>query len=280
MRPSLLLGLALLVPAASGPPEVPRGFRRVDPGPRRSDERTAGHWRGWVEMTLVGSPLRRALEYRQVVYRQGPGRSPEALYALESTGRVHYRLRDDGLVLVDGVGRPPVLYFPDERQPVTVHLLSPARGLKKTPYRTLDLKDGHASFHGDVLFYARLDRADGYLVGYARIDTARRRVGEQRIVVQVTPNPKRGYEQDAARVDRPEPVRAGDYLFWMNHGWDNKFDRYPVTEPWRTRRTRVIDLRSGKLISGAEVPRAVLERHVPALAPFLQQAANRGPARR
>ena len=262
-----LVALVLASPlAATGPAGFGRGARE----PYRVGELHAGGWVAWIDLTAAGFG-QRAIPYRQEVYRQAPGRQPERLFEQTSAGAVWIRLRDDGLLCLQGVGGVPSLYFPGAREPVPIQLLPPERGAQPGGYPDIAANNGHVSFHDDVLSYGRYYTVDEYLIGFLRIDASGRRVAEQRLVADVYAAHDGGSGAWAASITTPPPLRIGDYLFWRNRGWDNVYYPDLVRGTWKEQRARVIDLRGGRLVEFHEVPRMLRETHAAELAPFLKE---------
>ena len=132
----------------------------------------AGGWVAAVEKEHVGPPGARAPRFRQRVVRQGPGDpQPVVLYEQTSTGSVRIHLRDDGLLLIQPVGLPPRLHFPDSKEPVELELPPPQQW--QYPFSP-DTKIGTTWFLDDCLLYSRMAYPGHLLIGYVRIDAAER----------------------------------------------------------------------------------------------------------
>jgi hypothetical protein len=232
----------------------------------------AGKWLATVESTQAGPPGGRTIAYRQQVLRQGPDDAmPVLLYEQTSTGRVGIRLRDDGLLLVQPVGPLPRLYFPGSKEPVQLELPPPRKMNRDSAYTDA----GTTWFLGDCLFYSRMAAPGHLLIGFVRIDAGKKAVAEARLCLEVA-----GKEQGEAYAAAVTPVvfRAEDYVFWVNTGYHNAFYPDAVSTEWRSRKLRVLSLKTGAPVDPDRVPVEVLRRNRERLLDFVeQQAHNRAP---
>lgn len=232
----------------------------------------AGKWVATVEATRAGPSQGRAIAYRQRVFRQGPNdKEPVQLYEQTSTGSVGIRLRDDGLLLVQPVGPLPRLYFPGSKEHVDLELPPPKQMDVKHAYT----EAGDTWFLDDCLFYSRKARPGHLLIGFVIIDARKKAVSESRLCLEVVAK-----EQGVAHAAVVQAVvfRAGDYIFWVNAGYHNAFYPDAIMGEWKSRKLRVLSLKTGALVDPERVPAEVLRQNKERLLDFVEkQAHNRAP---
>jgi hypothetical protein len=245
------------------------------PGAQGMDKRRqeAGGWVASIERERAGPEGGRAIAYRQRVLRRGPDdKKPVLLYEQTSTGRVRMLLRDDGLLLVQPVGPLPRLYFPGLKEPVERELPPPRQWeFQSAPYTSVD----QVWFLGDCLFYARRAYPGHLLVGFERIDPAKRTVGEGGLCLEATDKEQ---AEATAAAPRPVVIRVGDYVLWVNAGFHSSYFPDAVRGQWKPRRVRALNLLTRKLVNRDELPEKLLrDNKVHLLAVLNEQVHNRSP---
>jgi hypothetical protein len=236
-------------------------------------KRQAGKWTAVVELKMVGNPMARAWRYRQRVLRQGPDdKEPVLLFEESSTGRVQINLRDDGLLLVQPVRTLPQMYFAGSKDPVTLNLPPPKNWtLRPAPSG----KIGTTWFLGDCLFYCRKPRPGYLLIGFVRVDAAKKTTTDSKLGVEVADS-----NQSEARAAEVLPIvfRVGDYVLWVNRGHHTEYHPEAVQGEWKQRKVRCLSLAKGELVDAARIPEAVLRQNKDRLLEFVEkQAHNRSP---
>lgn len=243
-----------------------------------SQERTgpvlrAGQWSAWIKATApdYGQYTPRAICYHQTVFRQGPqDKAPVQLFEEKSTGSVRIFLRNDGLLVVQPVAGEPRLYFPDAEQPLVLLLPPPQKWNKPfSPYTNID-HWGHLFFLDDVLFYGRYPYPGHYLIGFVRLDVEKRRITENRLCVEVATESEPDANAAAASFARPAPIRVGNYVFWKNVGYRSDYFPDAVTGTWKQRKTRILDLKTGEVITLERVPTDIIQKHQEMLKEFIE----------
>jgi hypothetical protein len=219
----------------------------------KGQEQRLGGWRAWIEYTLVGSPMNRALKHGQVVFRQGPRETvPVKLFELTSTGGVRIVLREDGTLLVQGVGTPPALFFPYTPKGITLKLPRPSVWTDKHFGPSPALGET-ILWLDDLLFYGREVWPARYLIGYLRVDAAKKQIVENRICMEAY-HRNEEYAAWAASIATIPPVRIGDYIFWRNRGTLNEFLPENKQGPWKKSLVRVYHLKTHKMVPFNQVP--------------------------
>ena len=132
-----------------------------------------------------------------------------------------------------------------------------------------------AWFLGDCLFYARKAYPGHLLVGFERIDTAKRTVGGGKLCLEATDKEK----SDASAAEPlPVVIRVGDHVLWVNTGFHNAYFPDAVGGRWKPRRLRAIDLTARRLIDLDELPEKVLRDNKDRLLTVLEKHVhNRSP---
>lgn len=258
-----LLLLALVSPSFGAPPWT--GF---GPHDERHFSQQAGVWRATVEKTLVGSPQRHVLTWNQKVFRQGPDDSePVLVYEQTFSDGVRIHLREDGLLLVEPAGSAlPRLYFPRSKDPVEIRLPPP----RTTDPDDYDFKMGTTWFLDDSLFYSR-HYLDHRLIGYLRIDPKKSTLNESKLCLDIVA------DEDSGRP-LPAVFRAGDYIFWVNKGYDNTIIPPEPSNEWVASKMRALSMTSCKAIEPEDVPLEVIQRNKTRLLKFVEdQVHNRSP---
>jgi hypothetical protein len=134
---------------------------------------------------------------------------------------------------------------------------------------------GNTWFLDDCLFYDREAFPGHRLIGFVRIDAAKKKLGESKLCYEVVEKQQAvGY---AAAV-LPVLFRIGDYVLWVNQGYDNSWYPDVVRGEWKSRRIRAIDLKTGEPTDSEKVPEELLRTNKDRLWKFVEsQAHNRAP---
>ncbi len=208
---------------------------------------------------------------RQRVFRQGPNDAePVLIFEQSSTGSVQINLRDDGLLLVQPIGPLPRLYFPGKKEPMLLELPPPQEwDFRFSPYTEI----GKTWFLGDCLFYNRMAHPGHRLIGFVRIDAAKRAVAESKLCVEAADAMQAS--ANAANV-LPVVFRVGDYVLWTNWGHHTEYHPEAVRGEWKERKVRCINLKTGDLIDPAKVPETLLQNNKDRLLEFIEKQAHNG----
>lgn len=272
---AMLLLLGTLAVAASPAPIVedlkddPRRYHDIDLRGRPWEERhTAGKWIVTVCGVLAGTGNERVVRFDQEVLRQGPDDKAAVCLFSQRTARgaIGIRLRDDGLLLIQPVGKHGRLYFPGSAEPVELVLPTPQKLDSEYHY----LNAGQTWFLDDVLLYDRKPTSDCRQIGFVRIDLKKKSVAEGRVCLELG---GRSAAIEAAAL-RPMVFRAGDHVFGVNAGWPHMIDEDQVKAEWKTSQVRVLDLKAGALITPDRVPEEALRRHKDRILDFLEKEAH------
>lgn len=235
----------------------------------KENRQVAGKWVAFVKMELVGSPQARALSYRQQVFRQGPDdKEPVVLFEETSTGRTGLQLRDNGLLLVQPVSERPRFYFPGSKDPVELKLPPPQKG---NPAFGAYTDVGKTWFLDDVLFYDRMAHPGHRLIGFVRIDAQKKAVDDGKLCLEIV-EPEQAVA-DAAAV-HPVLFRMGDHVFWVNAGHHNAFYPNMVKGEWKSRKVRVLSLKTGEAVAPDKVPEDLLKQNKDRILEFLEKRAH------
>jgi hypothetical protein len=233
----------------------------------------AGQWSAWIKVTAPdhGTYTPRAITHHQIVFRQGPqDKAPIQLFEEKSTGSVRIALRSDGLLFVQPVAAEPRLFLSDPAAPLILYLPPPRKwNLPFSPYGNIG-NGGHLSFLGDILFYGRSAYPGNYLIGFVRIDVEKKQITENRLCVEVATEREPDAHASAAQIAGPAPTRVDDYVFWKNAGYQNAWYPDTVTGIWKERKTRILDLKTGEIITLEQVPKALLNKHRQRLSEFIE----------
>lgn len=229
----------------------------------------AGKWTAFISRKDLGSPGAHARGSQHTVFRQGPDDAkPVLIFEESSTGSVQINLRDDGLLLVQPVRTLPRLYFPGSKDPATLNLPPPKNWtLRSAPSG----KIGATWFLGDCLFYCRTPHPGYLLIGFVRIDAAKKATADSKLCIEVI-----DYRQSEARAAEVLPIvyRVGDYVLWVNRGHHTEYHPEAVQGEWKQRKVRCLSLAKGELVDAAKIPEAVLRQNKDRLLEFVEQQAH------
>jgi len=130
---------------------------------------------------------------------------------------------------------------------------------RKWAFRSSPYSDiGSAWFLGDCLFYSRMAYPGHLLIGFERIDAAKRTVIGGSACLEVA---EKQQAEAYAAAAMPVVIRVGDYVLWVNTGYDNAFRPDAVGAEWKRRRVRALDLTSGQIVDFEKIPEKVLREN-------------------
>lgn len=244
--------------------------------PVQKYEQKAGPWTVITEMEPVGNLQKRAISYRQRIFRQGPEeKAPQFLYEETTTGRVQTQLREDGLLLIQRVADHPAVVFPGEKKLVDLQLPVP----KDLTLNTFGSTMNRAWFLDDGIFYHRViypvKIGTTTLLGFVRLDDQKKTIKESTICLEVRDN---GKELQGPVTPLPVMLKMGDLVFWVNKGYHNVFYPDVVKGLWKPRKVRVLNLTTANLVEIEKVPAELIKSQIERILDFVEkQAHNQSP---
>lgn len=244
--------------------------------PHEKYEHKAGGWTVTREMEPVGNLQKRAISYRQRIFRQGPDEKvPQFLFEETTTGRVQTQLREDGLLLIQRVADHPAVVFPGEKKLVDLQLPVP----KDLTLNTFGSTMNRAWFLDDGIFYHRViypvKVGTTTLLGFVRLDDQKKEIKDSTICLEVRDN---GRELQGPVTPLPVMLKMGDLVFWVNKGYHNVFYPDVVKGLWKPRKVRVLNLTTANLVEIEKVPAELIKSQIERILDFVEkQAHNQSP---
>jgi len=264
-----LVGCSLLMLATAGEAaevqsQRPRSFADLFSSPEQTNRflrgQTNGEWAAWIESRLVGSPYARALRFEEKLYRRGPTNVvPDLLLVGQNPPALLFWLGPDGLLAAQAYrAGKPFVYFPGKNQPRLLEAPQPMN--TNSSYHAGDWNLNRCWFFGDVLVYDSSPYArPEYLVGLFQFDSVKEAISPNRICLELSDT--NAYLVRAAQIADDRILHVGTHLLWENTGTEHSHYPDKVQGTWRRRQLRAFDLESGQLLSGSEIPLALLARH-------------------
>ena len=240
-------------------------------GSRRTfqhEGQTNGAWAAWVD-SYLRNPMARALWYTHNLYLRGPSTNAPRLVLNDMSQGSHlpFWLGPDGLLAFEPRVGPPRLAFPGTNDPIMLQGPQPTN--TNRIYRRLHWSADHYWFSNGALLYESHNGYAGadYVLGYFLLDTTNKTVTGSGICVELN-RPPRFEEKNAEHpgdtspmVCRDQIAFVGTHILWMNAGWPHAVHAKTSPQHWRTPQLRAFELESKRLMSGDEIPAALLAKH-------------------
>jgi hypothetical protein len=222
-----------------------------------------GLWSAWLDFRVVpGTELNRAQTYEQKLYIQGPGlATPKLVFSQSDTYFVKFWLNRNGVLVAQGRGQPS-LFFPGQ-EPILLQAPQPKSTNNWSAHNRVFLHFDHCwLFENALLYESTMYGGADLLLGLFPIDIEKQTVSPPRICFELTGK----YDLvQSARVYGDRVLCVGTQVFWQNAGYDNSWYPNAVKATWGRSKLRLSDLANGQMLSGNEVPEALLRVNADAL---------------
>ena len=204
--------------------------------------------------------------FEQKLYVRGPSNTTPRLLLTETSSHfVKFWLGPNGILAAQPTGKAPCVFLTGREEPVIVQMPQPAITNRYGPSHS-PLSFDRCWFSGAaLLFESHTWGGPDYLLGFFLLDVEKKTISTGRICLEI--NDADYYLVESARVYGDKILFAGTHVFWENAGWrwgDSRFGK-PVPGIWRTRQIRAFDLDRKEILSGNEIPRALIAEHKEAL---------------